>query len=441
MRETRLSQTILRNFVDFCRNAAIDAVNGLSVRKIVIANIRSIDQHEVYAKQFGKGDESYMDWAYIDGNKPTGERNYIGSVSECVTFSEYLHFHKIEECFKEHTGTEAPEMVNRVISDLRECKLGFDSVPRDAMHNPISNPEEAHAVQEAGVAYTHMLRMFLLQNLCGISGRAVLEQYGTRVLKRAVLEDVLLFLAKCSDYRYAVEDYNEAIAWVVARLVPSPEFAVQLNAHISQRETVATVMKAKVMQIASGRPRLLDKVKRVRNTSSVTTESGVVLTGSAIDTFDGWCARVRFANTISLRLKKRLYLVMSMPKIKHAVIVNGYVQKGLAEDVLKQIIAIPDENTLADTISRLNIQMAPFPELLDFQKHAFRALPPKALAEMSILTVMQLYVCAYQQSEIWTKCWTYIYPVLSTQVIKDVEDFVSSVPVNETKLLALIKTD
>ena len=441
MYETKLGQSILRNYVDFCRNSAIDSVNPLSVRKIVIANVRSIAQREVFSSLFGSGESSFMDWDYVDANMPSGERNYIGSASDCITFAEYFQFYKIEEAFKEHAVTENPEMITRVITDLRECKLGFENVPRDAMSTPISNPEEAHAIQEAGVSYTHMLRMFLLQNLHSISGSSVLEQYCTRVLKRSVREDVLNFLARCSDYRYTVDAYNEAIGWVIQRLVPSPEFASQLNAHLSQRETVATIMKAKVVQISSGRPRLLDKVKRVRNMSSVTTDSGVVLTGTAIDTFDGWCTRVRFPNTISHRLKKRLYLVMSMPNINHRTIVNGYVQKGLADDVLKQIIAMPDENTLADTISRLNIQMAPFPELLEFNKRAFRALPPNSVAEMSILTAMQLYICAYQQKEIWTKCWTYIYPVLSTQVIKDVEDFVTSTPVNEAKLLSLIKTD
>jgi hypothetical protein len=406
---------------------------------IINANIKSINKEEVYKKVFDE--ESFLDWEYVYKNNPPGERNFIGGVNECITLAEYLTFPGIEGHFKEQALLNVPVMILRVLEDLRQSGLGFATVPRDADSMPVSNPAAANTQQEPWVSSTNMLCMFLLHNMEGLVGSTVLENHASRVLQRPVREEVLSFLAKCSDYRYAESEYGGAIAWVLRLVKPSDDFTAQLNTYLAQRETVAMAMKAKIIQVSSGRPRLLDKVKQIRNMSSVTTDTGVVLTGTAIDTFDGWCTRVRFPNTVSLRLKKRLYLCMSMSHVNHRSLIPSYIQKGMADDVLKQVISMPDETVLADTISRMNIQMAPFAELLDFQKEVFRAIPQKAVSEISILTAMHLYLCAYQRPEIWRKCWTYIYPLLSTQVVKDVEDFVAKRKFNEAKFLLLLKTN
>lgn len=42
------------------------------------------------------------------------------------------------------------------------------------------------------------------------------------------------------------------------------------------------------------------------------------------------------------------------------------------------------------------------------------------------MQVLKLYVAAYQIKSIWKQLWTSIYPVISPQIIRDVETFVST---------------
>ncbi len=44
--------------------------------------------------------------------------------------------------------------------------------------------------------------------------------------------------------------------------------------------------------------------------------------------------------------------------------------------------------------------------------------------------VFRLYVAAYQNKDIWKEVWKLIKPILSTQIIKDVENYVSLNPMD-----------
>lgn len=54
--------------------------------------------------------------------------------------------------------------------------------------------------------------------------------------------------------------------------------------------------------------------------------------------------------------------------------------------------------------------------------------------------VLKLYVAAYQVRSIWKQIWTSIYPVISPQIIRDVETFVSSVPFAVEPFVRILRT-
>jgi hypothetical protein len=154
-----------------------------------------------------------------------------------------------------------------------------------------------------------------------------------------------------------------------------------------------------------------------------------------------WITRVRFPNTISHRLKRRLYFVMSQPALNHAAVVGALTSPLIAPSVLREIIARPEERVLAEVLASLNIQQAPFPELNLFTRSCFRAFPQKDLRELTLLKYMQLYLASYQHRELWRGCWTAIHPLLSYQVIKDVEDFARATPLNEAAFTEIMLTE
>ncbi len=150
---------------------------------------------------------------------------------------------------------------------------------------------------------------------------------------------------------------------------------------------------------------------------------------------------MRFPNTISHRLKRRLYFVMSQPALDHAAAVRALTSALIAPSVLRETIARPEDHVLADVLTGLNIQRAPFPELNTFTRSCFRAFPQRDLRELTLLKYMQLYLASYQHRELWRACWTAVYPLLSYQIIKDVEDFVRTTPLNETAFTEIMLTE
>ena len=52
--------------------------------------------------------------------------------------------------------------------------------------------------------------------------------------------------------------------------------------------------------------------------------------------------------------------------------------------------------------------------------------------------LLHLYIAAYQNNLIWKNVWKSIFPVLSIQIIKDVENFVNEKPVNQIAVMNTI---
>lgn len=399
---------LLGNFIDFCRHSAIAMEDPMSVIKIVLANTKSIDREAVYSELFP--DAPVIMWEFTDQHPG----NSIGDFSQCICLAEYLAFPNSEATFK--PAADRLLLISAFLRDLRACGL-------------------------AAVQFHTALAMLLLFNMKEITGSNVLEQYTTRVLKRPTHDEVMRLMAKLADYRFKTADYNASITWILQQTHVNERFFHEVRMLQAQRETIESGYRQRHLALTSGRPRMTERLQRIRKIASVTTENGVLLTGEAMDTFDGWVTRVRFPNTISSRLKRRLYLAMAMPCVDTETVVREYAHPGIAEDVLRQPVTVADAAAVVQTILQLNIQMAPFPELMAFQRSCFRAFPERNAREMTILRYMQLYIAAYQQPPIWKECWTGVYPLLTYQIIKDVEDFVQRTKFNNAMFVAILRTN
>lgn len=200
-------------------------------------------------------------------------------------------------------------------------------------------------------------------------------------------------------------------------------------------------MRTKHFEACVGRPRLRDylpqSASRVFNVGATNSE----VVGAGMDSFSNWMARVRFPNTISLKLKRSLYFLMSQHNLDHALITQTFNNSLITSAVFRETITRPDHAVIADIIASFNMRRAPFSELSDFMRKCFRAFPQKSIHELTLMKYMHLYVASYQHKDIWKFCWTSIYPMLTYQVIKDVEDFVANTPLNQAELLVIVAND
>lgn len=413
------TSTMVANYINFCRNCAIDSKDKKSLIKMIICCMKSIDKRVVYCDLF-PGDP-YLEWQYVHEINS----NAFGGNGACLRMLQYLHFDNIDVQYEKIIKSDREESRN-----LRMIKVFLESLQKNDLK----------------MSLTSALRKLILYNLAFLNGTAALEQFSSNLLERPTGEEVLKCIASIAQHCFMQNDHNCALGWVLRHCQVADEFITEVQRSINQRETMRQIMTIRNISINSGRPSLLDKLaqkKGHRETISVSIgKSGQsILSGEGMDTFDGWCTRVRFPNTINSTLKHRLYVIMSQPHVNHAYVVSQVIQTPqLSENVIKQRISRPDERILANVIENLDIQMAPFEELTQFIRSCFRAFPQKNLKEMTLLKYMQLYLAAYQHSDLWKECWTQIYPLLSYQVIRDVEEFVKNTKFNETAFIKIIST-
>ena len=412
------SETVktVTNYVTFCRQVAISAKDTNSLLKAILTHMKSISRHMVYKEVFVS--DPFLDWSFVERFTAKGE-NCFGDTSKCIRIMAFIELPDIDVAFK-------------IAQTERETSLHVAVLTAFVKH-----------LKKAGLTMSleMSVKMLLLYNMTALNGCVVLEQFSGLLLKRPTQDEVLKLIANFADQRFTTDDYSHTISWILRHCVVKPVFLSEVLQNYSQQESLKSIMTLKCVEAATGRPRLSDRLQRSRDLLCISSGKTSILTGSAMDTFDGWCSRVRFPNTISSSLKHRLYLVMSQPHVNHAEVVPLCANSLLAQSVLQQCIVNPDVLVISQIIERMDIQMAPFPELTLFIRSCFRAFAQSNLSEMTILKYMQLYIAAYQHEDIWKECWTYIYPLLSFSVIKDVESFVKKTPFNQKAFIEIIKTD
>lgn len=402
---------LIANHVNFCRNTTLNPRDTASVFKMLLVNMKSIDRQKAWVDMFPGN--PYIHWEYVEAMT----MNSMGDFAVCILMTSFLQFPDIEAHYKLAMPQTKLPYLHRFRQDVAASGLPM--------------------------TLEQTLRMLLLANTIGLVGHNVLEQYTSRLLNGPTREMISTLMAHMADYRYTQEQYAGSICWILQHAAVDASFDHEIETHFAQRESVAQAMKMKHLEISVGRPRLVDKLSgRSRQVHSVTLGAKTsAVTGDAMDSLENWITRVRFPNTISQKLKRRLYVVMAQPHLDHDAVVGAIANKLIAPAVLREKIARPDERVIADVVQSLNMQQAPFAELTLFMRSCFRAFPQKDLREMTLLKYMQLYLASYQHADLWKSCWVSIHPLLSYQVIKDVEDFVRRTPFNQEAFVAIILTE
>ena len=133
-------------------------------------------------------------------------------------------------------------------------------------------------------------------------------------------------------------------------------------------------------------------------------------------------------------------------------------------------VTIPDAASVHMAIESLAMNVRPFDEINQFRTrcfmsfashqkrnltltqvghsllayHGFLCLLESRNQFTTIITnatqVLKLYIAAYQYRPIWKQVWTSVYPVISPQIIRDVETFVGSVPFAVLPFIQILKT-
>ena len=144
-----------------------------------------------------------------------------------------------------------------------------------------------------------------------------------------------------------------------------------------------------------------------------------------MDDFEKWGRLVKFPGTFSAHVKHRLYFLMAQTCVDkpldyaHRITTDSYVRNALQTAEVKK----PDVEVLCKVITSLRIVDEPFKELHDCRAECTGAFPMSQRGVMKLNDVLHMYVCAYQNPLVWKEAWKRVAPMLSHQVIRDVEAF------------------
>lgn len=120
--------------------------------------------------------------------------------------------------------------------------------------------------------------------------------------------------------------------------------------------------------------------------------------------------------------------------------VDELVSKDVADALRSNPVIFPDAHSVYTAIESLAMNVAPFEELNQFRTRCFLSFASHQKKNLSLTQVLKLYVAAYQTKIIWKQIWTSIFPVISPQIVRDVETFVSTTPFAVDPFVRILRT-
>ena len=70
----------------------------------------------------------------------------------------------------------------------------------------------------------------------------------------------------------------------------------------------------------------------------------------------------------------------------------------------------------------------PFPEMMAFKARCFASFPVVYTQRLTLTQILRLYVSAYQSQTVWKDIWKNQIGIISPQIVRDCEAFVSANP-------------
>ena len=366
--------------------------------KCLALSLKYVDRRSLFEALFP---EQYADWALVERTLGS-QNNALGDAEAWLSLLGLLQWPGLTE--KERTHIE--------------CR-----------HPPLAQMKAALKAQNLdSPGYNTACRVLILQLIEGLQSMHAIELLTTRMLARNTRESTMKLLAGLYDSKHLPETYLQTLCYILSPEKISVDHAslTQTMAVISaQREEHKLNMRLRSMQMVALRPRLRDRLK-----TSLLTDQRKEMVDSQLGTWDsytGFCHAHRFPNNLSDRIKRQLYFLAAQSTWDWGRHVESLVQgREMAERVKQRPVQQPDINILNWVIENLSMDgRPPFPQMMAFKSRCFCSFPVVYVQKMTLTQVMRLYVSAYQPAGVWKDVWKAQIGVLSPQIIRDVETFVS----------------
>ena len=377
-------------YTKFCSdvNIAPEAVSTSLLQMMLIFQ-RNIDYVQTFKHIFPK---TFVDWDTADSIRKS--KTYCNA-NLWVSLSKYL------SCTNTHIIQEHG-LLTHFHSKLRESDIEVDA--------------------------EHLIKIYVLMHINNTQVMNMLETYFSQVFNRDIHQKALKFFSLLCNEQFTQEQYTLCAIDVMTQcLVANSALLMQeLELIQTQSNTLTNAFEQRNIRACLGRPKLRSKLQQ--HTKDQIFE---------MDQWNVWSDNIRFPNTFSTTHKKKIYFLMSQMTFDPTPYVQRVVHNPeLYETVLKFAVKQPDTDILYACIMGTRLVEEPFSELHSFRNECFKSFSLEQKQKLKLNDILHLDVASYQHT--WKTIWKLIFPVLSIQIIKDVEYFVKHTPINHCRVAKLL---
>lgn len=427
------TRTLVETMLSTGKRYSMDTKNlGVLAIRICVLSLKFIDKAKLWKLRFN---EDYVHWDLVN-SQPM--KNILG---DCAAWLALLGVCKWDSLVKQE-GVIAARFtpLQTLRRNMRECNL--DTGDEDA--------------------WTFVIKFQLLLLIQGLSSLHAVEVLSCQMFKRNTHDGCMQLLAKQADSLFSPDEYLATLDFIFQHCEVNKKLLDENLALLqASREDVQKCLQMSRMVVIQGRPRLRDRVSSVLQTSERKVQVDVSL--NTWESYTGFCYKHQFPTTLSEKIKSRLYFLASQTRWYACIFLympmfssmftyfcfyrNSTAHLGkvlvsaapLLAKVAAHPITQPDVHVLIRVINDLSMDgRAPFPQMTEFRLRCFQSFPVIHVQRMTLTQILQLYVAAYQPTGVWKEIWKDRIGVISVQIIKDCEVFVSKFPFAEESVMQLM---
>lgn len=387
---------IVQKLVSTGWNFSMDTTNlSLLIVKLTVLSLKYIDKQKLWEKLFCDSENNHVDWSLI---KP--DFNAFNDL--------YFWIPLIEQCY---WGNSLADCKNPIIQHIKQSLqlAGVDYDPQ---------------------SYDLACQLLILHLLQGIPVLYAFEQLTCRKFNKDTHHVATILLSNISNILYKPEEYEVVLQEILHNKnikIHTEVFQEKLDLLNSQQETIKVLSKQNTQSfLSNGRPRLRDLLEfSTKEKTQLDTKLGTW------ESYQSYCQLHQFPNILNEVTKQKIYFLVSQTKWQwqeHVAAVVGHHGE-MTDKIIQYPVMNPDVDILYFCIQRLNVNgRPPFKELLLFKNKCFINFPLSMFQTMNLTQFLRLFVCIYQNEQVWKELWKMQNVLFSPQVIKDCELFSAQNP-------------
>jgi hypothetical protein len=210
--------------------------------------------------------------------------------------------------------------------------------------------------------------------------------------------------------------YTETLPLVLRSMCVRKDFSKNIQAVLRKQVLDAEGIRLDIMQ-HSTRPLL-----RTYAQNSVTKQRTLQTTLS----WQNWRTALCFPPTTSSQMQLLLYFITVQKNTASRSLYESFYTKDMCDKALNNTLDSIDALAIIRVIDSLRVYSNNIKHLIDFSSKCLQGINQKARDSLSIVQVLQLYICSNQHPSVMWQCWRKFLPVVNHTIIDNVTTFVNN---------------